>query len=740
MHVELDSDFYWTISRMKNFDRNNLLVWLDVLLKYDGKNWSESRLDIMKDLIDLQYTIVKDLKGKNEKLLDKRFQSHVSFMFALGLGYIDQKGIFHISDIAKILAERKNIEEFVLIQMLRWQMPNGSIRVKKKLIKWVKEGRCVKPFILTIRVLLSLYERSRFEAYLTNAEIIRFLMPLKSHTGDIDEVVENIISYRKSGKELRLSRHEKERVNEDLKILLSYFEATGLCYIPKTLIVKFGKNAKHLRGVIALSLDKIDLARELIKKHYSCFDFSKFNLDTQFQQAKKEWFQYYGSIPEDWKEKAKVSDIRRKGDEPLAMPSKKAIKYAIEKIREDLLIENSTITQIISNLVSGKNVIISGPIGTGKTHLAKLIPPLVWEEVDGYYPEVVTATADWTTHEVIGGIYPKLNEEKKVVYEIQRGCVYDTVLRNWHKEGNLFYRVSFSVGNKKYKGVWLIIDEFNRANIDRAFGEMFTAIEHRLLRVPTNKSGVDFELIPIPKDYRIIATLNTFDKHYLFKLSDALKRRFAFVDLSPPHRSKAELEKYYILKRSMDDLSVKPEITRKIFLNKEKKSIDRVKSDPKLLSILDAFYEIMAFIRLTKPLGTALLIAVFKYVLVDSEVNDDLEKSLDIALKSNITPQLENIKKISLQAIKEFSCGDIVRFLRSADPNRVDFKEYEQELLKLLRYLRKNKIQGRLERYRRKEIDDSEWASFNPWENKYRPKLPLFRDSLSEFLLELEMI
>jgi MoxR-like ATPase len=427
-------------------------------------------------------------------------------------------------------------------------------------------------------------------------------------------------------------------------------------------------------------------------------------------------------------------------DKPLVMPSKEEIQEAILGIRSLLLIENDVVTQTISNLVSGKSVIIAGPIGTGKTHLASLLSKLVWKKEGGYYPEVVTATADWTTHEVIGGVYPKVDEDGNVKYIVQRGCVYDTVARNWKIEGSRVQRKKANVNGNEYKGVWLIIDEFNRANIDRAFGEVFTAIEYGRLKVPTSKEQEYFEEIPIPKDYRIIGTLNTFDKHYLFRLSDALKRRFAFVELFPPGRDKAEEEKYYMLKRALDELAYKSPISEKIVLDNDKKTIVRGKSDPGFLSFIDSVYEIMSFIRYTKNLGTAVLISMVKFILVDTLTNKDFENSLDAALRSNVVPQLENVSKWSLETLKAFACENIVDFFKGTSPDSVDFNKYEIEFIKLLRYLNKDNIQARVDRFRKRQISEDEWKGYDPWTGKTRPKLPLFRGSLTELIEEIQLI
>lgn len=140
-------------------------------------------------------------------------------------------------------------------------------------------------------------------------------------------------------------------------------------------------------------------------------------------------------------------------DESLTMPSEEDINKAIEKIQETLLIDSDSIREIITHLVSGKNVIISGPIGTGKTHLASLIPIYVWQKIGGYYPFVYTATGDWTTQDVIGGIIPKLDEEQKIVYRIHKGCVYETISKNYKQEEGHQKRCRFNFSENNYHGL-----------------------------------------------------------------------------------------------------------------------------------------------------------------------------------------------------------------------------------------------------------------------------------------------
>ena len=432
----------------------------------------------------------------------------------------------------------------------------------------------------------------------------------------------------------------------------------------------------------------------------------------------------------------------------LTLPLGNELNAIKKSIQEDLLIDDEVIDRIISSLYAGRNVLLTGPVGTGKTDLAQKISTVL-----GYYPEVYTATSDWSTQDVIGGIFPKI-ENGNVVFRIQKGCVAHTVSKNWEDDtGDNRIRKVYSIDSETgephiYKGMWLIIDEFNRANIDQAFGQLFTVLEHGVqLKIPSDSTGIDFKAITIPEDYRIIGTLNVHDKHFLFNLSDALKRRFDFVEISIPSRERKSQEIAIMRKKAIVGHELINEINELDESNE--------KTDKKL-------YEIMSFIRESKQIGTALLISMFKDILIYHRMGQSWDSGLDSALTKTIIPQIEDLQISTLDNIKRFVNSDMgsffVKFSYHDHAEKID--DYVKELEKYKEYYNE-----RFGKFSKKWVDefksgnlsnlaksqkrtqeqindyDSIVKELNPWtEELKRPALKHFINSLNNLIKEKNII
>jgi MoxR-like ATPase len=327
-------------------------------------------------------------------------------------------------------------------------------------------------------------------------------------------------------------------------------------------------------------------------------------------------------------------------DRPLTPPTGKHLAAAEARIRTQLALPTDVIRRASTHLLAGRHLILTGAPGTGKSHLATLLAA----ELFGYYPMLVTATAEWSAFDVIGGLVPLASQSGMLRYDVRPGVVYEALRRNWllaidgsvrRDENNLPLRLSTIHEGREWPGVWLVIDELNRADVDKAFGDLFTALESGLLRVP--RPGIEGSaLIPLPKDFRIIATLNTRDRHFLFTLSDALKRRFAFVEIEPP-RDMAE-EYNILLRRAIGALSEQG-----------------LESNEKSLRLaLDALHPVVQLLRQFHTIGSAPLLACLRYIgaaLHIAAPSLSLDVLLQEAVIAEILPQLEGLRDLPLRLL-----------------------------------------------------------------------------------------
>ena len=185
--------------------------------------------------------------------------------------------------------------------------------------------------------------------------------------------------------------------------------------------------------------------------------------------------------------------------------------YTKEDFLNDVFMSEEEYERLRSVLVFKKNIILQGAPGVGKTYTAKRLAYSLIGEKNVERVKMVQFHQSYSYEDFIMGCRPS-----DIGFELRKGTFY-----------NFCKRAELDAVNDYF----FIIDEINRGNLSKIFGELFMLLEN-------DKRGASLQLVYsdekffIPDNRYIIGMMNTADRS-LAMLDYALRRRFAFFDLKP---------------------------------------------------------------------------------------------------------------------------------------------------------------------------------------------------------------
>ena len=192
-------------------------------------------------------------------------------------------------------------------------------------------------------------------------------------------------------------------------------------------------------------------------------------------------------------------------------------EYTLEDALQDLFMEEAELTRILNALQLKQNIILQGPPGTGKTFMARRLAYAQLEEKDPSKIEMVQFHQSYSYEDFVQGYRPKEDGSFRL-------------------ENGVFYRFCKRALADPENDYFFIIDEINRGNLSKIFGELMLLIEKDKRDKDYAVSLIYSQSLDnrffIPKNVYIIGTMNTADRS-LAMVDYALRRRFAFISTAP---------------------------------------------------------------------------------------------------------------------------------------------------------------------------------------------------------------
>ena len=214
---------------------------------------------------------------------------------------------------------------------------------------------------------------------------------------------------------------------------------------------------------------------------------------------------------------------------------------ATAELAESLLISGDWLRECVELLRDRPQLVFYGPPGTGKTYVAQALA----DHLAGGKPEnvqLVQFHPGYSYEDFFEGYRPRPTAAGVgVSFELTRGPLR---------------RLSEAARSHPGEPHVLIIDEINRGNLAKIFGELYFLLEYRGKAVNLLYGSDEGRGFTLPRNLIVLGTMNTADRSIAL-VDAAMRRRFSFVELHPSEEPVASLLRRWLATRELPDAAVR---------------------------------------------------------------------------------------------------------------------------------------------------------------------------------------